>query len=329
GDQSTVSDPNKPTGIRRRAMLFSLIASILIWLMLSLSENYYLPVEYTTCATQTQEISSACISGIDEDSVLSNPLPETIRATLYGPGISLLVQRFRARYLSSPITFSPDAGMLDTQLLLRIPEELSIESIFPEKIYFQKEAKIERRIPIESRVTFVSQPPHFFVGEHQLNPDTILVSGPTSIVSQITSWPTEADTVVGASDTVYYEVTLVDSLSGWIRKETNNTVVRKFAPQYTEGQIEQVRVEIQGLSNANNTVQLEPRFVTITYQVPLEKFHEARQSQVIRAFVSYTQIYSDTTGRVEPRIEYPPELMLRQVTLSPNRLRYYMNIGAQ
>jgi len=329
GDQSTVNESIRSSGVRRRALFFSLIASILIWLIISLSENYYLPVEYITCASQSQETLSICVSGLDEDSVLTEPLPEVIRTTLYGPGINLLVQRLRARYWSSPITFNSDAEVLETQLLLRIPEEVSIESIIPEKIDFQKEAKIKRKIPIESRIIFVSRPPHFFVGEHQLNPDTILVSGPASVVSQILSWPTMPDTVFGVNDTVYYSVDLADSLSGLVRINTETTTVRKLAPQYTEGQKGQVKVEIEGIPNANNTVQIEPGVVTIRYQVPLGKFYEAEQSPLIRAFVSYNQIFNDTTGHVEPRLEYPSELMLRQVSISPNRLRYYMNIGSQ
>ena len=329
GDQSTLDGSTKPPGARRRAMIFSLAASIFIWLMLSLSEEYQLPVEYKTCASQLQDGSSSCISGMGEDSVLAQPLPEVIRATLYGPGISLLVHRFQARYGGSPITFDSDVGVLETQSLLRIPEEVRVENVVPERIYFQKEAKIERRVPIESRVTFESQPPHFFVGEHQLNPDTVLVSGPASVVRQIISWPTKTDAIVGANDMVRYQVQLKDSLAGIVSLATRTTTVSRYAPQYTEGQKEQVRVEIEGVSNANSIVQLEPGYVTITYQVPLSKFSEARQSQLIRAFVSYTQIYNDTTGRVAPTIDHPPDLMLRQVTVSPNRLRYFINIGSQ
>lgn len=50
GRQSTLGEQEKSSGARRRAMIFSLVASLMIWLMLSLSENYYLSVEYTTCA---------------------------------------------------------------------------------------------------------------------------------------------------------------------------------------------------------------------------------------------------------------------------------------
>lgn len=329
GSQSTLEEQAKPLGARRRAMIFSLAASILIWLMLSLSENYYLPVEYITCASQEQEISSSCVSGIGQDSVLVEPLPEAIRANLYGPGISLLVQRFRARYWSSRITFDSDQGGVDTQLLLRIPEEVSVESITPERINFQKEAKTERLVPIESRVRFIPQAPHFFVGEPRFNPDSVLVSGPISVIRELESWPTKPDTIFGTMDSVYYQVDLVDSLAGLVRLMTREAIVIRSAPQFTEGQKEQVRVEIEGIPNANSIVQLDPELVTITYQIPLSKFLEAQQSELIRAVISYSEIYNDTTGRVDPTIEYPEEFMLRQVTVSPKRLRYFINIGSQ
>ena len=329
GRQSTLGEQEKSSGARRRAMIFSLVASIVIWLMLSLSENYYVAVEYTTCASQAEEISSPCVSGMDEDSVLVQPLPKAIRATLYGPGISLLVQRFRARYWNSPITFDSDQGVVDTQLLLRIPEEVSIESIIPERIDFQKEARGERRVPIESHVRFISQPPYFFVGEPQLDPDSVWVSGPVSVVNQLLSWPTKPDTIVAVGDSVHFRVNLADSLTGLISLRTKNTTVIRSSPQFTEGQKEQVRVEIEGIPNANSVVQLDPESVTITYQIPLSKFLEAQQSQLIRAVISYSKIYDDTTGRVEPAVEYPEEFMLRQVTVSPDRLRYFINIGSQ
>ena len=329
GRQSTLGEPEKSSGARRRAMIFSLAASLMIWLMLSLSENYYLSVEYMTCASQGEEISSSCISGMDEDSALVQPLPEAIRATLYGPGLNLLVQRFRARYWNSPITFDSDQGVVDTQLLLRIPEEVSIESIIPERIDFQKEARSELLVPIESRVQFVPQPPHFFVGKPQLDPDSVWVSGPVSVMNQLLTWPTKSDTIVAIGDSVRYQIDLADSLAGLVSLRTENTTVTRSSPQFTEGQREQVRVEIEGIPNANSVVQLDPESVTITYQIPLSRFLEAQQSQLIRAVISYSEIYDDTTGRVEPTVEYPEEFMLRQVTVSPERLRYFINIGSQ
>ncbi|MCY3595064.1 MAG: hypothetical protein OXH01_07525 [Bacteroidetes bacterium] len=329
GRQSTLGEQEKSSGARRRAMIFSLAASLMIWLMLSLSENYYLSVEYMTCVSQAEEISSPCVSGMDEDSALVQPLPEAIRATLYGPGLNLLVQRFRARYWNSPITFDSDQGVVDTQLLLRIPEEVSIESIIPERIDFQKEARSELLVPIESRIRFVPQPPHFFVGKPQLDPDSVWVSGPVSVMNQLLSWPTKPDTVVATGDSVRFQIDLADSLAGLVSLRTNNTTVIRSSPQFTEGQREQVRVEIEGIPNANSVVQLDPESVTITYQIPLSRFLEAQQSQLIRAIISYSEIYDDTTGRVEPTVEYPEEFMLRQVTVSPERLRYFINIGSQ
>ncbi len=329
GRQSSLGEQEKSSGGRRRAMIFSLAASLLIWLMLSLSESYYVSVEYMTCAAQKQENSLSCVTGLGEDSALVEPLPESIRATLYGPGINLIGQRFRARFWNNPITFDSDLGVVDTQLLLRIPEELSIESIIPERIDFQKEARRERLIPIESRVRFVSQPPYFFVGEPRLNPDSVWVSGPVSVMNQLQSWPTKTDTIIAFDDSVRYQIELVDSLAGLVGLRTNSTTIVRSSPQFTEGQNEQVRVEIEGIPNANSVVQLDPESVTVTYQIPLSKFLEAQQSQLIRAVISYSKIYDDTTGRVEPTIEYPEELMLRQVTVSPERLRYFINIGSQ
>ena len=328
-DPSTVGESTRPPGIRRRAMIFSLLASILIWLLLSLSENHYISVEYATCASQQQTYSSSCVSGLDTDSALTQPLPKIIRTTLSGPGRSLLVQRFQARFWSSPITFDATVPELETQLLLRLPEEITIESIVPERIRLQQEAKMERMLPIESRVTFVPQSPYFLTGEVQIDPDSVRVHGPASVVSQLEAWPTDSDTVEGVSDTVHYSVNLFDSLAGLVNLSIRETTVTQLASQYTEGQKEHTRVEIEGLLDGNNTVQLDPEFVTITYQVPLSKFSEAQQSQLIQAMVSYDQIFADTTGHVKPIARYPPDLMLRQVTVSPERLQYFINIGSQ
>ena len=328
GDQSTLNEPSRPTEIRHRALIFSLLASVLIWFILSLSENYYLPVEYATCTADAEDFSDSCIEGLAEDSALTQPLPETIRATLYGPGISLIIQRFRARYWSNPITFNSDQATMDTQLLLRIPEQISIESILPERIEFVKEERVDRKIPIESRVEFVSQPPHFIVGLPQLNPDSVVISGPASVIGQIQSWPTQVHTLFGIQDTVQYQVNLSDSLRGLVKFDSKTTSVMGIAPSYTEGQKERVRVEIIGIPNANSIVQLEPASVTIHYQVPVSKYSEAFESELIQAFVSYSQIINDTTGHVQPTVEFPADFMLRQITVSPRQLRYYINIGS-
>ncbi|MCY4170539.1 MAG: hypothetical protein OXE59_01460 [Bacteroidetes bacterium] len=330
GDQARLNETSKqPSANRRRIMIFSLSASTLIWFLLSLSEYQYLSVEYPTCASKADIITPSCVIGLDADSALTHRLPETIQATLYGPGISLIIQRFRARYSRNPITINYETGTLDTQLLLRIPERVTIESIVPERINFQKEKRMERKVPIESRVTQISRPPYFFIGDLQLEPDSILISGPESMIRLIKSWPTELDTLVGVNDTVYHQVDLSDSLRGLVSLSQKRTTLTGISPQYTEGQKQQVKVEIIGIPNAQSIVQLEPESVTITYQVPLSKFSEALQEKRIRALVSYSQIFADTTGRIQPTVEFPSDLMLRQVTISPNRLRYFINIGSQ
>jgi len=328
-ERSTLNEPSKPSGIRRRTMIFSLSASTLIWFLLSLSESYYLSVEYPTCASEVEEISPSCIIGLDEDSALTHRLPETIQTTLYGPGISLIRERLRASYWGNPITIDTELGNLDTQLLLQIPERVAIESITPERIDFSKEERLERRVPIASRVTHMSRPPHFFAGEAQLTPDSVQVSGPISVIRQIIAWPTEIDTLIGVKDTVYHQVDLSDSLRGIVSLSQKSTTLTGIAPQYTEGKKKQVKVEIIGIPYAQSIVQLEPASVMITYQVPLSKFSEAMQEERIRALVSYSQILSDTTGRIQPTVEFPSELMLRQVTISPSQLRYFINIGSQ
>jgi len=328
GDQSTLSEPSRPTEVRHRAMIFSLLASILIWFILSLSENYYLPVEYATCTAEVEDFSNSCVEGLAEDSALTQRLPETIRATLYGPGISLIIQRFRVRYWSNPITFNSDRAIIDSQLLLRIPEQISIESILPERIEFIKEERVERQIPIESRVEFISQPPYFFMDHPQLDPDSVIISGPASVIDQIQSWPTHTFTLLGVRDTVRYHVDLSDSLRGLVKLGSETTTVMGIAPAYTEGQKERVRVEIIGVPNANSIVQLEPATVTINYQVPVSKYAEAYASGLIQAFVSYSQIFNDTTGYVKPTVEFPADFMLRQITISPQQLTYYVNIGS-
>ena len=240
-----------------------------------------------------------------------------------------MVERFQARYWSNPITFDATVPELETQLLLRLPEEITIESIVPERIPLQKEAKMDRVLPIESRVMFVPESPYFLTGGVKIDPDTVRVLGPASVVSQLVAWPTDSDIVEGVSDTVHYSVNLLDSLAGLVDLSIRNTTVTQLASQYTEGQKEHIRVRIEGLLDGNNTVQLDPEFVTITYQVPLSKFSEAEQSQFIQATVSYDQIFADTTGHVKPIAQYPPDLMLRQVTISPERLQYFINIGSQ
>ncbi len=329
GEQVKLNEPSKPSGIRRRTMIFSLSASVLIWFILSLYENYYLSVDYPMCDLEGEEISSSCVIGLDEDSALTHPLPEAIRTTLYGPGYSLIWEQLWVRYWGDPITINSETSTLDTQLLLGLPERVSIESIVPERIDVQKEVRVERQIPIESRVTQISRPPHFFIGTPQLDPDSIQISGPASMVRQIYSWATESDTLFGVNDTIYHYVELSDSLSGLVILSHKRTMLTAVAPQYTEGQKQQVKVEIVGIPNAQSIVQLEPESVKITYQVPLSKFSETQQTDRIRALVSYGQIYADTTGRIQPTVEFPSDLMLRQVTISPSQLRYFINIGSQ
>lgn len=307
------SDRNAGTGSNRRTVEIALaiLLSTLLWFTFTMRETH----------TRTIELPVEVVN-VPEDQALSQYPPEIVHVQAAGEGWTLL--RLGLRSPVVPI----DASQSQVQVLDAVSEflpEVQVQSVMPAVANLFKERRMVRVVPIGPNVTLETPATYDLLAPPEVFPDSVAVAGAVSVVSGLTEWPTVPQTFQAVRDTLEVRLALVDTLGGLVQKDAEDVLFRAISREFTEDTREIV-VTVQGQPSTRQLVSLEPAAVEIRYRVMLSQYQAAQQAMDFFATVSWDDIRRDTTGYVEPHLEAPDGIELRDVEMIPQRLAYYQRI---
>lgn len=306
--ESPDSDGQEQT---RRSLVLTVcvVASSVLWLSLTLQEE----------RTVSFSVPTRIINMPDGQALTDVP-PATVQVKVSGEGRQLIWL-----YMNPP-TMPIDAASseVNVESALDLAQEagVRIESVEPQQVDLMKEPRVERSVPVASRVDVDLPPTHELLSPLRLEPDSITVWGAESIVGSLTEWPTEPQTIRGLTDTLETSVALIDTLTQLVDRSTETVTLRAEAGKFVEATRE-IDVNVTGAPSDQNLVALEPSAIRVRYRVLFNQLFESQRASGFFATVAYNQIRTDTTGYVRPRIRTPPELVIRDPEPTPARLQYY------
>ncbi len=309
-ERSRLLPENAPRN-KGRIFTFCLLASCLLWFTFSMQETY---TQFFDFPTEVQNLP--------DDQALTLVPPSSIRVHVEGEGIQLL----RLYYNPPTITIDASLSVIDLEVLAaEAASNVRSESVTPSSIVLQKEARIEKRIPIRSRLEINTADGYLAIGPVTLTPDSVTVSGAVSILDRLSYWNTVRLTRNESKDSVRVILSLADTLKELVEVSILETEAWSVVPQFTDGSRE---IEVRVKDGVNSMpVSFEPARTTVTYQVPVDQFDLAQEATDFYAFVSFEEIRSDTTGKVYPLVNPPAGLILREIRIFPDAFRYYHNLS--
>jgi len=294
---------------RGMAIAVCVILSVILWLSLTLQEQRIVTVAFPVE-----------IGGIPSDKALTEQPPSSVDVQLQGSGMDLL------RLVFNPPTLSASAGKktLNVEESLNLPRanNARVQSVTPQSIDVRLEPRVEREVPVRPRLNVKLSSAYELIRPPRISPGSISVAGATSVVSGLANWPTDSLTLTNVRDTMQTTVPLRDTLTGLVERSADAVTVTVQAGKFAE-ETREVDVEVTGVPGGQNLVALQPSTIRIRYRVLFEQLFDSRRSSEFFATVSYSQIRSDTTGYVTPRIHVPSDLVIRDPEPIPPRLQYY------
>ncbi len=302
-------------GSRRPGLVVSVCVSValVMWITLSLDETYTVLVELDTR-----------VVNLPPDSALTAAPPKSVQARVRGTGTALFSLKYDKPLVD--IDASQDAVMLAS--VANLPQDVTVEDFFPERIQLSIEQRARRRIPVEVRAVLEPQETFHFFTEPEVVPDSVDVEGALSVVSELYAWPSVSGIHTGLRDSVNIHLPLSDSLSDLVQVDPTHVVLHSNAHRFTEA-ARILPVIVTDLPTTQPPVELDPGSVEVTYRVALSQFDAALGAEDFYATVPYDDIRSDTTGRVTPRIHLPTELLVRPVETYPRTLAYFIFLGSE
>ncbi len=295
----------------RRGLIISLCLffSVLLWFFSSIAETY------------TREILLETeLENMPADEALRTLPPEAVTAEVEAQGMHLL----QLYYDRPVIRVSADAAVVDFEESVRssLPPNIQLQSVWPRFVPLDKEARATRKVPIDARVSIEVPPTHGLVEPPTISPDSVVISGPVSLINRFDRWRTEAFESSSLKDSLNIRLPLEDTLGGVVALGIRAVVLRARAAEFTEAS-RVIEVSIDGVPSGAKTIQLDPPNVTVRFRVPLTQFERAARALDFLASVTYDAIRSDTTGYIVPRIDLPMGVVMDQIEVAPARVRYY------
>lgn len=301
---------------RRRgvAVLISVIVAFVLWFTFSMRESYSVVIEMPLV-----------IQNLPEGRALSRLPPSLARVTVQGEGWELLKLSRRTPALEvSAQDANVDVYGAATESN-RLPPGVVVQSVLPTALSLELEPRITRALPIRLRADIEAAPLYDVLSSPTVSPDTVVVSGARSIVNGLENWPTEQVDWEGLSETVDQTVPLSDTLAGLVTTSVRGVEVTVPVALFTEATRE-LEVRTEGAPPGADPIRLIPSTITATYRIPVDQYEESLEAGQFYAFVPYASAINDTTGTVQPILQLPENLFVRDVRFEPRRLQYRIRV---
>ena len=314
-----VPDDSEPAGRRGLAMLLSLVVALVMWFSFSMRETYSMTLQVPVEIARTPPNQS-----------LREVPPRVATVTLQGEGWTLL----RLSRDSPVIRVYADGPRVDLAAALQeagLPADVQVQSVQPQLVELALDVQTSRRLPVRLRREIQTEPGYDLLRPPRLQPDSVVVTGAQSLLGSLEDWPTEVLRAEDVSQSLRRTVALADTFGGLLSPSAAATVVQVDVGEFT-GAVRDLEVEVENLPPGVAGVRFDPVRVRAEFRVPVEgeTYGLAETLPTFRAVVDYFDIARDSTdGEVPVSARWPAELDIRDVTLSPSRVEYFIQRPAR
>lgn len=294
-----------------RLYLFSFGFAFILWLYLKFNVAYNI------------ELSIPLHVHVTNNQALSENLPENITVVASGKGWDLLnLMISRDKDFSLDLSNIKNDTKLNTRQLLSerldVPSNVSIVSVDPETINISFEKVFKKYVKVRNNVALQLADGYEIIGEPRIIPDSVLVSGASSIVSNIKYLSTEYKLVKDVKENVTETVAIKDTLSNIIRIEPSMVSVTFEVDLLAERKFNDLDITIENLPDDKEVLLVPPK-LALSLRGGVNELADINPGD-IKIIVRYGDIERDSLGFIIPEIILPIEASI--ISLTPEKLQY-------
>ena len=299
----------------RQILLFCFGLAFIFWLILNLSQSYEIS------KTVNLEYS------VSPDRAIAGQPPRSIPVQIRGRGWNLIMESLRGSTLNVLLDVADEEQYLlsGTVLDQAISRQLSSGDLEVENIGYEPQRILTtprdgKRVPVISRIETFFEAGYALVGDIELIPDSVTVSGSIDELDEVTEWPTAALTLEQLKDNLKTTVPLKVAPDGLELNYTSvdvNLEVQPFIEQ-------KFRVPIELFNTPQvDSSRVFPAFATVTATLPQNEYGRLRASDFrVEADVSRLQT-ADGMNTVPVMLSRVPS-GVRDVDFAPKAVEFYV-----
>jgi len=298
---------------KTHVIVASVILSILVWLSVSMNNEYSvaLHIPFT-------------VSNLPDDMALANAVPRTILVRVHGTGWQIA-----SSYLSSNSNIDIDASNLNSRKVILTSRELGysinlgssaeVVSFTPDTVTLALDSVISKRIPImTTKIEIVPRNGFTMVGEAQIVPDSVTISGARSILAKLNLWETTPRKFRNVINDIDKNVFLSDTLNGLVHLDTREVNLKIDIEQIAENTYRNIPVRILN-DNDSSKVLLLPPAVDVTVRGGINTMSDLTPDS-FSLTVDYNDLVNLNSSHVRPDVEMPASLQL--ISIQPDSIEF-------
>ncbi len=311
----------KKITLNRRVLVFFffLLLSVLFWFLTAMNQEYEASISYPVRYMR-----------FPEKKVLVNDIPDKLELSVIAGGYTLLRYQLQSRI--DPIIFDVNSFSLNTVLgdpstlyiltsyakdrIAKQLSEIEILNISPDSLFFQFADKASKKVPVEPDINISFEKQYMQVGPYLVEPDSVTISGPETIIDTIEVVATEAVIMSDASRSFDMELEMqplhkveFDPFEVWIQ-----VPIEKF----TEASVK-VRIEVINMPESL-LLRPFPPAVTVSCQIGLSAY-ETLNEHLFRAVIDYAEVGNMLGNKLQVQIIKMP-VYIQSVNFTPKSVEY-------
>lgn len=298
--------------MRKKLNIFiaSVIFAFILWGSISLSDIYYTNVNV-----------KLTLYNFPQGYTSGSQVPEKIKLRVKGQGWRLVSINVGPE-TEFRVSVGGDSGRHNINLYDYLESnrwllsDVEIINIYPDSLRFFVERIISKKLPVISGLDLEFKPGYGLASDIVLRPDTVVVSGPISLLKSMK----EIRTVDKSLDLLDSKTKLEANLPvmNGIEYSANLVEVILDIQRIVDKQFENIAVDVIDIPQRKEVVLL-PNKIGFNVRGGIEILGKLKTEQ-FHAYVRYQSLVQDTTGSVTPILEMPKNVTLQY--LKPDRLRY-------
>lgn len=282
----------------------------MMWVFISLSGEYF----YTIKLPVT-------FSDIPEGYAVSNYSNEEVSISLKGQGWQLaqLTLGSTPEFL---ITVDQTPGIHSVSLRNALDQNrwlsssVQINEFSPDEIKYKIEELDEKKIPVEPNVKFNFSEGYGLVAETSVEPESVLVRGPYSIINELKSIPTVEKIYSSVDKSIVENINL--AMINNLEYEPEQVKISFDVQKIVDKEFQNIPIEIKNIPPSKN-LTVYPEKISVILRGGINLLGKLNPDE-IKVTISFNQAIRDTLGYLVPNVVVPEFTEL--VDTKPNKLEY-------
>lgn len=295
-------------------LFFFLMITSFIWVLTKFSKEF----------TTTLE-ASINYTDIPNSKILSASSSENITFDHTSSGFDFLTYKLKKPIIDIPINsyykkknkISIPKDELKRIINSKLKTNISINNISIDTLYIELDSMITKSIPVFPDIDITYQKGFKATQEIQLNPESIEIIGPSTLVRELNSIPSKALELTDVNSTISGEIELDNSIFKSITFSENTIAYSLKVEEFTQKEL-LIPLEIVNLPDGTK-LKLIPEELAVIFDVSVSKFNTINNNEFA--------IVCDYLKRNEEQNFLIPELTkispdVQNVSLSSHKVKY-------